>query len=161
MADDGVIFDLKGWKELQQQFEALDAAVVKDGTRAALRAGGKVILDSVVAAAPERSGFMKKHFNMKVKIKQFAGSVFIGPAGKIDYPLDAEGTYEKKTNRKGRTYKVGRIAVATVVYFFEYGTRKMGKKPFMTAAAHSQEDSAIGAVINSLKATLAKFSGKP
>ena len=49
---------------------------------------------------------------------------------------------------------LGRIAVASVARFLEFGTSKMGSHPFMTQAAESGKMQAVDSIAQSLKSTL-------
>jgi HK97 gp10 family phage protein len=144
-----------GWDELQKKLEALPEDLAKKTMRTALGAGGDVMRDGMVAAAPEDTGFLKEHFNVKISVKDggLVGKCFVGPAGKIDYP-NGDGGYRDKVNRKGKTYQIGRISVASVARFLEFGTSKMGKKPFMTQAFETKKGTALDAMIEKLKAWL-------
>lgn len=96
---------------------------------------------------------MAQHFGTRVSIKrgdELAGSAFIGPQGKIDYPKYQSGSYNIH-RRAGRMIKAGRIAVATVARFLEFGTHKMGKKPFMTQAFESHKQEALEAMTDELR----------
>lgn len=146
-----------GWDELQKRLEALPDDLAKKGMRSALIAGANVMRDGMVETAPEDTGFLAEHFNIKTSVKNAgkSGSAFIGPAGKIDYP-DKDGGYRDKVNRKGKTFHIGRISVASVARFLEFGTSRMGKKPFMTQAFETKKSSALDAMIDRLRAWLDK-----
>ncbi len=88
---------------------------------------------------------------MKIMRDDLAGSIFIGPQGKIDYPAYASGAYNIKRRKNGRLAKVGRVAVATVARFLEFGTSRMGKKPFMTQAFESFKGRALEAITEVLR----------
>src|SRR5579862_8969065 len=112
------------------------------------------MIEGFVANAPKDTGFLAEHFNQKTRMRsdELAGSVFVGPAGKIDYP-DKDGGYREKINSKGKKYGVGRIAVATVARFLEFGTSKMAKNPFMTRTFGERGQAALDAIVAKLKAT--------
>lgn len=152
MAGEYVTVEVKGLSELQANMEALPAKVAKKGLRAALKSGGLAIRDAMVALAPKDTGFLAEHFNMKMKINrdELAGSIFIGPQGKIDYPAYTSGAYNIKRKASGKIVKVGRVAVATVARFLEFGTSKMAKKPFMTQAFESHKEAALQAITSKL-----------
>jgi HK97 gp10 family phage protein len=140
---DFVTVEVKGLKELQEKLEELPLKLAKKDLRSALRAGATLIKKAMIALAPRDTGFLSQHFSIKTKIKtgeEIAGSAFIGPQGKINYPKTSEG-------KKG----IGRrIAVATVARFLEFGTIKMSKKPFMTQAIDSNKSDAIDAIAKRL-----------
>lgn len=152
---DYVTVNVQGLDKLQAALEELPQKVAKKGIRKALAAGGNLFKASMVALAPKRTGFLSEHFGVKVKMNrnELAGTAFIGPQGKMDYPEFMSGAYKiKRVGSKLR--KVGRIAVASVARFLEFGTSKMSKKPFMTQAFESDKDKALEAVTNALKASL-------
>ena len=153
MAGEYVSVHVKGLSNLQKNMEELPAKVAKKGLRQALKKGGLVIRDAMVALAPKDTGFLAEHFNMKMKIRrdEIAGSIFIGPAGKIDYPAYASGAYNIKRKANGKLAKLGRVAVATVVRFLEFGTSRMSKKPFMTQAFESYKEKALAVITTVLK----------
>jgi HK97 gp10 family phage protein len=110
----------------------------------------------MVQLAPKRTGFLSEHFNIRIKFQKgaLACTAFIGPKGKIDYPEFLSGAYRVVRNAKGAAKYAGRIAVATVARFLEFGTSKMAKKPFMTQAYETRKEKALDAVAQSLKETL-------
>lgn len=148
-----VTVDVKGLSQLQANMEALPQKVAKKGLRAALKRGGLVIRDAMVALAPKDTGFLAEHFNMRMKIMRddLAGSIFIGPQGKIDYPAYASGAYNIKRRKNGKLAKLGRVAVATVARFLEFGTSRSAKKPFMTQAFESYKARALEAITAALR----------
>lgn len=152
-SSDYVTVEVQGLSELQANMEELPAKVAKKGLRAALKRGGLVIRNAMVAMAPKDTGFLAEHFNMKMKIRsdELAGSIFIGPAGKVDYPAYASGAYNIKRRKNGKLAKLGRVAVATVARFLEFGTSKMAKHPFMTQAFESYKDRALSEITEGLK----------
>lgn len=149
---DDFTMEIKGLDELQKTLEELPLKVAKRGLRKALQNGGAQIQAGMVTLAPKDTGFMAEHFGVKIKIDrdQISGSAFIGPQGKVDYPAYASGAYNIVRNAKGAVKKVGKIAVATIVRFFEFGTSKMSKKPFMTQAAEGGRQTALDEIIAAL-----------
>lgn len=153
-------FKIHGLDELQKTMEEIPIKVAKAGLRKALKAGGNVIRDGMVDEAPEESGFLKKHFGMRTKIlrEDIAGKIFIGPEGKIDYPKSGGGYIVKMIKNKAK--QVGRVAVATVARYLEFGTSKMKKNPFMTRAFEKRKGAALEAIISTLRAVVAKEAKK-
>lgn len=152
---DGVTWKIIGADKLQDKLEELEKRVANQGLKAALSAGGEAIEIETVRSAPSDTGFMRQHFGHRIQLRpqERAGSIFIGPEGKIDYPK-AGGVYKHKVDKKGKRLNVGRIAVASVVRFLEFGTSKMSAKPFMTQAIVSASHRAVDAVITKLKEAL-------
>lgn len=159
-----VTWKVSGLDELQKSLEQLSKNIGKNGVRKALNAGGEVIRDAIVELAPEDTGFMKEHFDKRVSMRNdaLAGSVFIGPAGKIDYPKGIVAKAEfyalllgKKLSKKALN-AIGRVSVMSVVRFFEFGTVKMTAKPFMTQGFEGSQHKAVDAVADSLRETIVK-----
>ncbi|VVB52219.1 Bacteriophage HK97-gp10, putative tail-component [uncultured archaeon] len=150
---DGFTFEIKGLDQIQKALEEIPRNVAKKGLRAALRAGAVPMREGIVEAAPKDTGFLKEHFGIRlsVKGKDIAGSAFVGPEGHVDYP-DKEGGYREKVNSKtGKKSKIGRISVASVTRFLEFGTSKMAKKPFMTQAFEKVKNVSLNAIIEKLR----------
>lgn len=152
MANNGqVTVEVKGLDILEKKLEQLPFIVARKGLRGALRKGGNVFKQGMVNGAPVDTGFLSKHFGVRIKMErnELAGTAYIGPQGKIDYPDDAKGSYRlKKVGKKVK--KIGRVAVATVARFLEFGTSKMGKRPFMTQAYETQKQNVLDVVTKEL-----------
>lgn len=148
-----VTVEIKGLAELQQKLEALPEKVAKRGVRAGLRAGADVLRTAIIQLAPKATGFLSQHFGTKIKMTRdaLAGTAYVGPQGKVDYPAYASGAYDIKRSKRGKAMKVGRIAVATVVRYLEFGTSKMAKHPFFTAAFDTTRDNILSTIIQRLK----------
>lgn len=144
-----VTVEVKGLAELQQKLEELPIKVAKRGIRAALRAGGDVLRSEIITLAPKDTGFLAEHFGTKIKMRrdELAGSAFIGPQGKVDYPAFMSGAYRIVRSAKGKAKKVGRVAVATVARYLEFGTSKMGKRPFITPAFDAKHGAILDAIV--------------
>jgi len=151
-----VSVEVKGLAELQARLEAAPEKMARNGLRKALVRGGTIFRVLMYQLAPKDTGFLAEHFGIRVRLRggSLAGTAYIGPQGKIDYP-DAGGGYREKISKKsGKKFSVGRIAVATVARFLEFGTSKMAKKPFMTQAFESGKTAALANVEESLRETL-------
>lgn len=155
MGNEFVTINVQGLDQLQEALEAAKIKVAKRGLRAALKAGATIIKNAIVSGAPKDTGFLSEHFNIKISImrNELAGSAFIGPAGKVDYPAFASGAYKIK-RVAGKAKRVGRIAVATVARWLEFGTSKMAKFPFMTSGFESNKDAALTAIADKLRDSL-------
>jgi HK97 gp10 family phage protein len=143
---------ITGLVELQDALEQLPYRVAKKGLKASLHDAAAPVEASMVREAPKESGFLAEHFSTKISIArdQLSGSAFIGPKGKVDYPAFMSGAYRIVRNAKGRAVKVGRVAVATVARFLEFGTSRMGKNPFMRRAWETTKGTALDAMIKRL-----------
>jgi len=152
---DWVTTRIEGLDELQRKLEAMPEKVAKKGLRDALKAGARVTVSAFMAFAPRLTGFLAEHFDMHLSIRRedIAGSAYVGPQGKMDYP-DAGGGYRIKETKSGRMKKVGRIAVASVARYLEFGTSKMPAKPFMTPAWESHKQVVLEEITNKLRSSV-------
>jgi len=140
-----------GLDKLLANLELLPQKVADKNIGMALREGGKVVQEAFVANAPEDTGFLKEHFNVKVKLRrdrEIGGSAYIGPASKVDYP-DKGGGYRLKVV-KNKLRNVGRVSVISVCRWLEFG-RKGIKHPFMTQAFEASKNAAQDAMTTSLQ----------
>ena len=155
-----VTVQIKGLDELQRTMEQMPRDLAKKGIRQALREGGKVISAAMARMAPSDTGFLAKHFGIRTKMykQDLAGSAFIGPEGRIDYPEN--NGYREKVSSSGKKYKVGRVGVAAVARYLEFGTSKMAKRPFMTQAFESHAETAFEAMTRKLREYLDKVGKK-
>lgn len=149
---DDVEITFTGLDELQQALTDLPRKVAEKGLRVSLKAGAAPIEAAMVTLAPKNTGFLAEHFSTKIKMAhdQLSASAFIGPKGKVDYPMYLSGAYKIIRNAKGKAIKIGKVAVATIARFLEFGTSKMSKKPFMTQAFESNKEAALGLIIQGL-----------
>src|SRR5574337_615803 len=152
--NDWVTCEVKGLDELQKKLEELPHKIVAKGLRKALRAGANVFFTAMVELAPKDTGFLSQHFGSKLSMArdkdELAGTAYIGPKGKIDYPYYNSGAYKIKRDKKNKAHNIGRIAVATVARFLEFGVKGHVKKPFMTQAFESSKQKALDAVTTEL-----------
>ncbi len=155
MSDD-FTSDVKGLVELQTALEQLSEKTGKTGIRKALQAGAAPVHQGMVTGAPKKTHFLADHFNVKVKLErgELAGTAYIGPQGKMDYPEYMSGAYKIVRVGKNKIKRVGRIAVASVCRFLEFGTSKMKKKPFMVQALMLNGTQATDAIAESLGDTI-------
>lgn len=153
MANEVVRFKIVGLDKIQKTLEELPRNVAKKGLRSALRAGAMIMKNGFVEGAPKDTGFLSEHFGIRLSMKgqDIQGSAFIGPEGHIDYP-DVGGGYREKINSKtGKKFSVGRVSVASVVRFLEFGTTTRAKKPFMTQVWEKLKESALNAIVGKLR----------
>jgi HK97 gp10 family phage protein len=153
MAQDKFEFEIKGLTELQAKLERLPKKMANKVLRISLGRAATFILTRIVDMAPRLTGFMAEHFNVKISIKgdSIAGTAFIGPDGKMDYP-NRGGGY--KTRFKTGKDDVGRIPVATVVRFNEFGTEKEPANPFMSRAWESSKEEAADILVAGIRESL-------
>lgn len=166
MSDDYVTFEVKGLAELQEKLEALPEKLARTGIKKALKAGANPIREAMVATAPVNVGdirfpprYLADHLGTKIKMSRegLAGTAFIGPNAKAEYPLYQSGAFKIIRKANGKIKKVGRIAVMTVARWLEFGTKKMGKRPFMTQAFESNKFQALEAITETLSDAVEKL----
>ncbi len=162
MADEDISVEIKGLSDLQLALEELPKKIADKGLRKSLKAGGAPIKNGMVSLAPKETGFLSEHFGVRVKISRdgVSGSAFIGPQGKIDYPAFASGAYRLLRKAGGKLAKRGKIAVASVARFLEFGTSKMAKKPFMTQAFESHQSDALDAIVKGLTTAVSEAANE-
>jgi HK97 gp10 family phage protein len=138
---DDFTVEIKGLDQLQAALEELPEKVAKRGLRQSLRAGGSVIKDGMISGAPQESGFLSEHIDVKTRLRadELAGSAFIGPNGKMVYP--------RKPGWPPRT-------AALVARWLEFGTSRIAKKPFMTQAFETRKQDALDAIVSKLRDAL-------
>jgi len=151
MADE-FTFKLIGLDKIQRALEEIPRNVAKKGLRTALHDGAVPMQQAVAGEAPKDTGFLEQHFGIRLSVKgnAVAGAAYIGPDWKIDYP-DAGGGYREKISKKSGKKLVGRISVASVTRFLEFGTSKMTKNPFMTRAWEKMREISLNAIVNRLR----------
>ena len=153
-------YQMTGLAELQRKLRDLAPKVAAKAVGDSLRVGSKLILKAMQNAAPHSSdqstGFLPKHLGIRIGIYSASqlGVAYIGPEGRIDYPK--HGTYVERLIR-GKIRKTGRVAVATVARFLEFGTTKMSARPFMTRSFISVTPAVMAAVVAELQAGLKKL----
>lgn len=154
---------ITGLDELQSKLESLSENVALKGIRNALKEGGKVIQKQLENRSPDRSGFLRKHFNVKMSMKgkgDLAGAAYIGPDNAV-YPKEMgkqmlSDLLHLKAKEQRAVLKAhkGRISVLSVCRFLEFGTSKMSKKPFMVAAFKSVGSKVMDVVVKSLQSAV-------
>ena len=128
--------------------------VAKKITKKALDAAAQLIRNAIVALTRIDTGFLSEHFNIKFKMEKdgIAGAAFIGPAGRTYYPGRGDaskGTATGKVPKSG-----GRIPVASVARFLEFGTSRMPAKPFMRPAFNANAKRALDLITETIRGLL-------
>lgn len=140
-----VTINIAGLDKIQHELEVVPRRDANKILRTALKDGAGEILQGMHREAPKDSGFLDEHFGSRISLKGgglVAGTAFIGPQGKINYPKRGTG---------GRGGRMRTIAVASVARFLEFGTSKMPANPFMTRAFESTKESALFKIIGTLR----------
>jgi HK97 gp10 family phage protein len=161
MADNPVTCKISGLDDLQKTLQEKLPADARKFVRIALSAGGGDVKRAMVANAPveeggEHAGFLAAHINVKTRLTrgELAGTAFIGPSTAV-YP-DRQGKpgTVKVAGKTFHSEHAGQVTAARVARFLEFGTSRMGKKPFMTQAWDSSKQTALDHIIAKLKEVL-------
>lgn len=131
-------FHVDGLKELYDQLQAIPVKMEKNILRGAIRAGAKVIADEARRRAPVLSSFDPRRV-MGALAKSVRVMATGARGGTIKGGVVAGG---KSTVGRGKN-KVD--ADAFYARFVEFGTVKMGARPFMRPAVDSRTPQAIEA----------------
>ncbi len=141
-----VTVEIKGLDALQDALEELKGKAGTKTIREAARDGAALVRDAMAAEAPKDTGLLSEHFDVKTRKvtgEDLAVSAFVGPNAKqVIHPQS-----------KGTTASDKRSA-ALISWFLEFGTSRMGKKPFLTRAFETSKQAALEKIISSLKARL-------
>jgi HK97 gp10 family phage protein len=160
MADD-ITVEISGLDALQAKLDQIgeEFGNKAEGSvlRSALFRGGSVMKEAMARTAPKHTGFLSENIAARTTMtkgafKNLGGSVFIGPAGKVLYPVEATTAPMRRLGKKVGKYL--RVSAVMVARWLEFGTRKMSKRPFMTQAFESYKDDALNAIIETLKAKI-------
>lgn len=150
MASDGVTVKIAGIDEMKRALAALPDKLRKKALQKPMRAAMKVVLDAARAAAPvlqepvpyRTPGLLKKRLAVRAsKVSRQDGNVGvfvnIRPAAGAKYKTIGKVSghkvrIKKKDSQRGATSKLDPYYWR----FVEFGTRKMGKRPFLVPAAN-------------------------
>jgi HK97 gp10 family phage protein len=128
-----VTMKIEGGKELEIALRSLPPTVMRKVDRQGLREGGKIVLEKAQRDCPVVSGALRDSLKLKAgKRRKNYISVVIGTA---------IGWF------KGKTYYGG---------FVEFGTSKMGARPFVRPAFDTQKEYILDRIISSLNSALIK-----
>lgn len=149
---------ITGLDELQRKLVSMGADVSKKVIRVALVNAGYDVRNQMVIMAPKDSGFLSEHFNVKLRIRKddIAGTAFVGPAGKMNYPNRGSKDIGVATGKHPK--KGGTVPVASVARFLEFGTSKMAARPFMRSAFESRTAMVLNIIINEIKDGIARWT---
>ena len=144
MADNGVTVKIAGIDEMKRALDALPEKLRRKALVKPMKLAMKVVLDAAQQAVPilatpspyRTAGLLKKRLTTRVsKASRQAGDVGvfvnIRPAAGAKYKTIGGARTKVKNSQRGATSK-------TDPYYWrwvEFGTRKMGKRPFLTPAA--------------------------
>lgn len=112
---------LSGFGGLDRKLKKLPEDIAKKALKKAVRAGGQVILDDASRRVPVRTGRLKKSLRVKVR----------------------------KSSRHGAIAKIG--TNAPHAHLLEFGTVRMGARPYMRPAFDSKREAAVDEICKELK----------
>ena len=147
---------IEGLADLQRQLEDELPKVAKRVVRDAVNEGAEMMLDSMHREAPRNTkgdlaappGFLGDHLDKDVRVSRndLAATARVGAKANAHYP----------SRRGGK----GRVSVASVARFLEFGTSKMSANPFMTRSFDSIIKRLADLVAEKIQEGLAKVRGK-
>jgi HK97 gp10 family phage protein len=109
--------EIEGWEELEAKLQAMAADLnTQETLENALNEGAEVVRDSIAGSAPVRTG-------------QLSGNITISKQGRVPYSV-----------------RIGPSGAGFYGRFLEYGTRKMGARPFVRPAFDGVRVSAQAAI---------------
>lgn len=152
-----VTWKITGLDELQDRLAELPKTIASRVLRKTLRDAGESLKSAIVAAAPHHTGFLSEHFDVRVSVKanELEATAFIGPEGRMYYP--GVGEKERGVSTGKFPHKGGLVPVASVARFLEFGTRKMGAKPFMSTTFEEKKEGLINEIIDGIREALDKY----
>jgi HK97 gp10 family phage protein len=138
---DGVKMEIKGLKELSDAMRKLPVNVARNGLRRAVSSGAKVIQIEARSRAPVDTGEMRRDIMIK-RERSTKGE------------MSAEYSVFVRSGKKSRLAGKKRGVARDSFYwrFIEFGTKHMGKQPFMRPAFEAKKEVAA----NTIKKTLAE-----
>lgn len=150
---DAIKFELKGFKELGDALKAFGPEVAKNGLRSADFAGARVIRDATKDTAPVRTGLLKAElYAARRRTAENVATYTIRVRGKPKFT---------KISKRKKTGKYASVAGPNIYgRFLEFGTSKMGAKPFMRPAFLSNVDNAIEAIRGGLEKAISRAAAK-
>ena len=129
-----VTLELEGAKELERVLKRLPLNVQKKHLRRAVRQGAALVRNEARAAAPKRSGKLRKNIRSKGRRgKRFyvAASVFVNVAERTPQKREISGRFMSS----GGDADAEDPKDAFYWRFLEFGTKRMSAQPFIRPAA--------------------------
>ncbi|QJE95208.1 HK97-gp10 family putative phage morphogenesis protein [Luteolibacter luteus] len=138
---------VEGFKELRARAAKLDARLQKKVYGAAVRAGGKILVDAAKEKVPVRTGSLRKSLVHRASSKPSKG--LFGVKVTIRGALKASGRVAHRGGNKGKPYYPD--AVERYYRFQELGTKFHPAKPFLKPALQGRSDAVLKAVREALE----------
>lgn len=143
--DDGVIANITGLDELEEQLKELLPQQAKTAIRRAARAAGEIVMVQMEANAPEFTGFLAHHIDETARTKENTIVVKIGPEKDAGYFRAGQGS-ENHVTFKGAAHMAEDAA-----RFRELGTVHEPAQPFMGPALEEKADDVINVFVTELQ----------
>lgn len=140
---DGMKVQIDGLKELEQKLLQMSPKLAKNGLRAAVAAGSRVIANEAKKNVPVDTGVLRRAIFMK-QIREESGN-----SKQTFYVGVRKGKGERKKNRDGWYF-----------HMVEFGTKKMAARPFLRPAFESRRVEAAEVIKRRLAERIAKIAGE-
>lgn len=133
---DGIEVQLTGFRELAEALKRLGPRVAKNTLRRAVSSGAVLVRNDARQKAPVDTGEMRKDIQVKREKDQQNG------------PLSAKYSVFVRSGKKSRLSGKARGVDKDSFYwkFVEFGTSKMGARPFMATAFEAKKEDALKAI---------------
>jgi HK97 gp10 family phage protein len=142
---DGVIANITGLDELEEQLKELLPNQAKTAIRRAARAAGEIVMVQAEANAPELTGFLAHHIDETARTKEHTIVVKIGPAKDAGYFRGGQGA-EHHLTFEGKPHMADQYA-----RFAELGTVHQPATPFLGPALEEKADDVINVFVTELQ----------
>jgi HK97 gp10 family phage protein len=155
-----VTVNIKGLDELQKKLDELPKSASNKILRTTLMEAGETMREKEVEEAPEHTGFLKEHFDIKVRVKRkdVAATVMVGPSSRVYYPDRGKEMRDEKGRRLVATGKYAtagaQVPVVSVARFAEFGTVHEPGDAFMTRAFESIKDELLANITDGIAKAL-------
>jgi len=140
---DGISMHIDGLQELERKLIEMGPKLARNGLRAAVSAGARVVTAEAKVRVPVDSGTMRRAIYSK-QIREESGD-----SQQTFYVGVRHGKKEQKKNRDAYYFP-----------FVEFGTEKMAARPFMRPAFESTKEKSVGAIKDKLAERVNKLAGE-
>jgi HK97 gp10 family phage protein len=142
--------EIRGFKELRNRARKLDGKLQKRVYGAAVRAGGKVLVDAAKAAVPVRTGAVKRSLVHRASSKPSKG--LFGVKVTVKGGGMSSGRVARRRGVKGKDYQPD--AVERYYRFTELGTKHHPAQPYLKPALEGKAGEVLKVVKEALAAGL-------
>jgi HK97 gp10 family phage protein len=142
--------EITGFKELRNKIAKLDRRLQRRVYGAAVRAGGKVLVDAAQAAVPVRTGAVKRSLVHRASSKPSKGLFGV----KVTVKGGARSSDRIAHRRGGKGADYHPDAVERYYRFTELGTKHHPAQPYLKPALEGKADEVLNVVKRELAAGL-------